>query len=76
MSTQSSTSRRHLKIKELRCRRTGRMYTLQEHLDCPYCSGNEDKITQARRYSDFCEYEATDPIHFGFIEGTSRNEHG
>ncbi len=68
--------RRHVKLKALRCRRTGRMSSLQEHLDCPYCSGSADEIAGARRYSDFCEYDVTDPIHFGFIEESSRVQHG
>jgi hypothetical protein len=75
MSTQSSDPRRHVKLKALRCRRTGRMNTVQEHLICPYCSGTAESITRAARYSDFCEYETTDPINFGFID-SSRNLQG
>jgi hypothetical protein len=76
MSNQSPDFRRHVKLKALRCRRTGKMSSIQEHLSCPYCSGDAEAIARTGRYSDFCEYETTDPINFGFIDGSSRNQHG
>jgi hypothetical protein len=65
------------KLKELRCRRTGRMYTVAEHLTCPYCSGKAEDIAAGGDYECFCEFEeGKDPVTFGFPDGTSRNEHG
>jgi len=70
-------SKRHLKLKELRCRRTGQMYTVEEHVVCPYCSGEAETIERGGDYSEFCEFEAgRDPIHFGFPEGASRTSRG
>jgi hypothetical protein len=70
-------SKTKLKLKELRCRRTGRMYAVAEHVVCPYCSGDAAVIEAGGDYDRFCEFEAgQDPVQFGFPADISRNERG
>ena len=67
----------HVKLIELRCRRTGRMYTVAEHVVCPYCSGDASTIETSGDYKAFCEFEAgVDPVQFGFPDSTTRNDGG
>ena len=33
-----------MKVKVLRCRRTGQMFEVAEHVVCPYCSGDAESI--------------------------------
>ncbi len=67
----------HVKLKQLRCRRTGQMYTVEKHVECPYCSGDAETIKRDGDYKNFCEFKAgEDAIHFGFPEGSSRNQKG
>ena len=55
-----------LRLKDLRCRRTGQRLTPDEHLACPYCFGDEKSLVRGRYYR-FCDYDAKkDPISFGF----------
>jgi hypothetical protein len=69
--------KKHLKLKELKCRRTGRMYTVAEHVVCPYCSGEAETIERGGDYSEFCEFDAkSDPVNFGFPDDTSRVRSG
>ncbi len=67
----------HVKLKELRCRRTGQMYTVEKHVECPYCSGDAATIERDGKYANFCEFEpGKDAVHFGFPEGSARNRKG
>ena len=55
-----------IRLKDLRCRRTGQMLTPQQHHECPYCFGKEEEIGKGG-YDAFCDYKAgEDPISFGF----------
>ena len=66
-----------MKVKKLRCRRTGQMFTVAEHVECPYCYGEEKTIEQGKDYKDFCEFkEGEDPINFGFPPDSTRTQHG
>ena len=67
----------NVKLIELRCRRTGRMTPVAEHLVCPYCSGTRAMIEATGNYADFCDYEpGVDPVQFGFPVSTTRNDGG
>ena len=67
----------HLKVKKLRCRRTGQMLTVAEHVECPYCFGKEQTIEEGGEYEDFCEFlPGKDPINFGFPPDSTRTRHG
>ncbi len=58
------------------CRRFERKRPLSEHQHCPYCFGREGEII-AGKHQAFCDYRpGVDPLHFGFPEGTSRQEQG
>ena len=66
-----------MKVKTLRCRRTGQMFSVAEHVECPYCYGDEGTIEKGGEYEDFCEFRAgEDPINFGFPPDSSRNQQG
>ena len=66
-----------LKYKKLRCQRTGQLFEVQEHEECPYCSGDSQSIENADTYKDFCEFKkGKDPINFGFPPDSSRNQSG
>jgi hypothetical protein len=55
-----------LRLKNLRCRRTGQWLTPEQHLQCPYCLGDEERLARGQ-YAGFCDYDAKkDPISFGF----------
>ena len=55
-----------LRLKRLRCRRTGEMLTPQQHLDCPYCLGDAESLGKPR-YDTFCTFRpGEDPVCFGF----------
>ncbi|MBI4957698.1 MAG: hypothetical protein HY908_37170 [Myxococcales bacterium] len=48
-----------------------------EHLECPYCFGKKREVVEGGDRKQFCDYDAkTDPVTFGFPEGTSRNVSG
>ena len=65
------------KVKKLKCRRTGQMFTVAEHVECPYCSGDEQTIEEGRDYDEFCEFQAgKDPINFGFPPDSTRTQRG
>ena len=69
--------REHLKLKVLKCRRTGQMYEVAQHVECPYCSGDEATIRRTGQYKDFCEFRpGEDPINFGFPPDSTRTKHG
>lgn len=66
-----------LKLETLKCRRTGRMFSADEHARCPYCSADAATIAATGDYTEFCDYQAgVDPVHFGFPDDTSRNRDG
>lgn len=61
-----------VRLKTLRCRRTGQMLTPHEHHECPYCFGVEEEIGKGG-YEAFCDYEeGKDPISFGFPPDNTR----
>lgn len=66
-----------MKVKKLRCRRTGQMFTVSEHAVCPYCYGDEKTIEKGGEYEAFCEFKPDeDPINFGFPPDSSRTQRG
>jgi hypothetical protein len=66
---------KHLRLEQLRCRRTGQMYSVAEHAECPYCAEAADVIRKTGRHEDFCDYKpGEDPVSFGFPTDTSRNK--
>jgi len=65
-----------VRLKVLQCRRTGLDYSVEQHLQCPYCFG-EEKDFEKRDYSEFCDFRrGEDPVHFGFPEESTRNMNG
>ncbi|MCA9592026.1 MAG: hypothetical protein KC776_01910 [Myxococcales bacterium] len=65
---------RHVRLETLRCRRTGEMYSVDEHEQCPYCSADAEAIRKSGKHEDFCDFcPGTDPVSFGFPSDTSRN---
>ena len=67
----------HVRLKLLRCRRTGEMYAVAKHAECPYCSGDAETVARDGRYENFCEFEVgKDAVHFGFPEDSVRNKKG
>jgi hypothetical protein len=69
--------RRHVKLKTLRCRRTGQMFTVEKHVECPYCFGDEGAVRKGGQYKDFCEFKpGDDPVSFGFPPDSTRSQHG
>ncbi len=74
---QASDPQPQMKVKTLRCRRTGQMFEVAEHVECPYCSGDAEIIEKTGDYKHFCEFKAgEDPINFGFPPDSSRNQRG
>ena len=66
---------KHLRLRELRCRRTGQMYSVDQHAECPYCSAEPEAIRKTGRHEDFCDFKpGVDPVSFGFPTDTSRNK--
>ncbi len=66
-----------MRVKVLRCRRTGQMVDVSEHARCPYCFADEETIAKGGDYKDFCDFDPEkDPINFGFRLDSSRNENG
>lgn len=66
-----------MKVKKLRCRRTGQMFTVAEHVECPYCFGEDATIEKGGDYKDFCEFQqGKDPINFGFPPDSTRTQRG
>lgn len=64
------------RLKMLRCRRTNKDYSFEDHLRCPYCFGNE-KDLETRDHGEFCDYDPSrDPVHFGFPEDSDRHTRG
>jgi hypothetical protein len=64
-------------LKTLRCRRTGQMYRVEQHVECPYCSGDEETVRRGGSYKNFCEFRpGEDPVDFGFPPDTDRLRHG
>ena len=67
----------HVQLKTLRCRRTGQLYRVEQHVQCPYCSGDADTIRRSGKYQDFCEFHpGSDPVNFGFPPDSDRTRHG
>ena len=67
----------HVRQQSLRCRRTGRIYDVEEHVQCPYCSADAETIEKSGSYDDFCEFRpGEDPVNFGFKPDTDRFRHG
>ena len=55
-----------VRLKTLRCRRTGQMLTPHQHHQCPYCLSAEEDVGKGG-YETFCDFRASkDPISFGF----------
>ena len=66
-----------MRVKTLRCRRTGQMFDVPTHAQCPYCYADDDTIATRGTYEDFCDFDPEkDPTNFGFRPDSSRNEHG
>jgi hypothetical protein len=66
-----------MRLKTLRCRRTGQMFDVPTHARCPYCFADEDTIAKGGQYEDFCGFDPEkDPINFGFRHDSTRNENG
>ena len=66
-----------MKVKKLKCRRTGQMFTVSEHVQCPYCYGEGQTIEKGGDYKDFCEFrQGEDPINFGFPPDGTRTRSG
>ena len=66
-----------MKVKKLRCRRTGQMFSVAEHVQCPYCYGEDKTIEGGGDYPEFCEFkEGEDPINFGFPPDSTRTQSG
>jgi hypothetical protein len=66
-----------MRIKKLRCRRTGQMFTVAEHAECPYCFSDSDTIAKGGTYESFCEFHpGKDPVNFGFPPDSTRTEEG
>ena len=66
-----------VKVKTLRCRRTGQMFTVAQHVECPYCSAHEATIEGGSAYDAFCEFrQGKDPVSFGFPPDSTRTQHG
>ena len=66
-----------MKVKKLRCRRTGQMFSVSEHVQCPYCYGEEKTIEGGGKYNEFCEFkEGEDPVNFGFPPDNPRTQQG
>lgn len=64
-------------LKELRCRRTGQMFTTEQHAECPYCFASIETIEEGGEYERFCGYDAEkDPISFGFPPDSTRTQRG
>ena len=77
MPDQPNPDASHLRLKDLRCRRTGQMFQVEQHVECPYCSGDAETIRKSGRYKDFCEFRpGTDPVNFGFPPDADRTRHG
>lgn len=67
----------HVKLRTLRCRRTGQMFSAAEHSRCPYCTADAKTIETTPEYEQFCDYQAgVDPVHFGFPDDATRNKSG
>jgi hypothetical protein len=65
------------RVRELRCRRTGQMYTVPQHVRCPYCFGDEKRLRAGAGHDEFCDYEpGVDPIVFGFPQDGRRERSG
>ena len=65
------------KVTRLRCRRTGQMYTVPQHVRCPYCFGDAKRIEAGADHGQFCDYEpGVDPVVFGFPPGGTRDRSG
>ncbi|MDJ0975071.1 MAG: hypothetical protein QNJ98_11470 [Planctomycetota bacterium] len=66
-----------MKLKSLKCRRTGQVYSMAQHAECPYCYAPVETIEKGGSYENFCTYdEKKDPISFGFPPDSSRAQHG
>ncbi|MBK7580527.1 MAG: hypothetical protein IPI67_10015 [Myxococcales bacterium] len=66
-----------VRLETLRCRRTGQMFSADEHARCPYCAASAETIAASGDYTQFCDYQPNvDPVHFGFPDDTSRNKGG
>ena len=65
-----------VRLKALRCRRTGEQVDLDEHASCPYCFGRMPVIERGD-HRGFCDYRPeVDPIHFGFPPDAARHRSG
>jgi hypothetical protein len=66
-----------IRVKTLRCRRTGQTFDVPQHARCPYCFADDDTIAKSGDYEDFCDFDPEkDPINFGFRHDSTRNENG
>ena len=60
----------------IQCKRTGRLYTADEHGRCPYCFGSDRAIESGDREA-FCDFRpGVDPVSFGFPPDGQRMQHG
>ena len=65
-----------VRLKLLRCRRTGLQIAVDEHHRCPYCYGTENDIVRGH-YETFCDFQpGKDPFNFGFPRETQRDRSG
>ena len=66
-----------MRVKTLRCRRTGQMFQVSVHARCPYCFADDDTIAKGGQYERFCDYDPEkDPINFGFPPDSTRTQSG
>lgn len=68
---------KHVHLKAFRCRRTGQIYEVEEHVQCPYCSADAKTIENSDDYDKFCEFRpGDDPVNFGLKPDADRFRHG
>ena len=65
------------KVKKLKCRRTGQMYTVAEHVQCPYCYGDGAAIEEGQEtWEAGSGNKITTADHFGFPPDSTRTQRG
>lgn len=70
--TGGPSKRKEFAKAHIHCPRIDRPLSVEEHLDCPYCYGNEKQVTGGNREC-FCDFDTKkDPVNFGFPGDTGR----